>query len=115
MGAFDLARLAAKAKLNARGKTIAVFDDRTVGISRFSMHPRWEMHPHGDEFLQVIEGELELALLLPKQTERMTLRAGEIAVVPKGVWHSPVPRGPVSLLQMADYRETIVSAAEDPR
>jgi mannose-6-phosphate isomerase-like protein (cupin superfamily) len=115
MEMFNLAGLATKARLNARGKTLAAFDGRTVGISRFSAHPRWEMHPHGDEFLQVIEGELELALLLAKRTERTKLHAGEAVIVPKGVWHSPLPRGLVSLLHIADYRSTKVSDAEDPR
>ena len=115
METLDLLGLATKARLNARGRTLASFDGRTVGVSRFSTHPRWEMHPHGDEFLQVIEGELELALLLAKRTARTTLRAGEATIVPKGVWHSPLPRGTVSLLHIADYRDTEISDAADPR
>lgn len=115
INAVDLFALAAKAKLNARGKTIALLDGRTLGVSRFSRHPRWEIHPHGDEFLQVLEGTLDLTLLLARRRAHALLTKGSAIVVPKGVWHAPIPNGPVVLLHLADYRETEVSEKDDPR
>ena len=114
-GRIDLFDLAAKARLNARGKPIGEFDGRTLGLSRFSKHPRWEIHPHGDEYLQVLEGILDLTLLLARGVKHLVLKSGAAVIVPKGIWHSPIPKGPVVLLHLADYTGTEVSNADDPR
>ena len=111
---LDLAALARGAKLNARNKPLARFDGRTVHVSRFSEHPRWELHPRGDELLQVIEGELEVTVLKGAERAETVLRQGEVFIVPANVWHSPRPRGPVSLLSMADYEGTRTSNDDDP-
>jgi mannose-6-phosphate isomerase-like protein (cupin superfamily) len=112
---IDLLTLARQAKINRRGSKVATFDGHKLGISRFSRHPRWEMHPSGDELLQVIDGELELTLLGEKERTRITLKPGFAFIVPRGVWHSPNPRGIVALLHMADYSGTVVSDGDDPR
>ena len=112
---FDLAKESKRTKLNSRSKVLGRLDGRTVGISRFAEHPRWEMHPNGDELLQIVEGKLELTLLLGKRNTPRVLRRDDVVVIPKGVWHSPIPRGSVCLLHIADYRGTKISNAEDPR
>lgn len=48
----------------------------------------WEMHPQGEEMIIQIEGELVLVLEQDGGEVRVALRAGEFAVVPKGVWHT---------------------------
>lgn len=48
----------------------------------------WEMHPQGEEMIIQIEGELVLILEQDGGGVRVPLRAGEFAVVPKGVWHT---------------------------
>ncbi len=49
----------------------------------------WEMHPQGEEMIIQIEGELVLILAQDGSGEaRVPLRAGEFAVVPRGVWHT---------------------------
>ncbi len=48
----------------------------------------WEMHPQGEEMIIQIEGELVLILEQDGGEERVPLRAGEFAVVPRGVWHT---------------------------
>jgi mannose-6-phosphate isomerase-like protein (cupin superfamily) len=111
----DLATIAAAAKLNARGTTIARVDRLDIAVSRFSKHPRWEFHPEGDELLIGISGELQITLLLDDGPETSVVRPGEVVVVPRGVWHSPVPLGEVSLLSMAEYAGTRVSNEDDPR
>jgi mannose-6-phosphate isomerase-like protein (cupin superfamily) len=115
MKIFDLAALGASAKLNSRGNTFARLGKRTLSVSRFSKHPRWEIHPHDDEYLQVIDGEIEVTLLLESGRRQSVLRPGIVCIIPKNVWHSPVPHGAVTLLSMADYSGTEVSDAEDPR
>jgi mannose-6-phosphate isomerase-like protein (cupin superfamily) len=65
--------------------------------------------------LLVIDGEIEVTLLLNSERPRSVLGPGMACVIPKQVWHSPVPQGPVTLLSLADYRSTRGSDADDPR
>jgi mannose-6-phosphate isomerase-like protein (cupin superfamily) len=112
---LDIGALCGRLTLNARGRPLLEFNGQQVLLSKFSEHPRWEFHPDADEYLQVIEGRLDVVLLHESATEEFTLEPGGICVVPKGVWHSPIPRGPVTLLSIGGYRGTRVSEAEDPR
>lgn len=84
-------------------------------MARFSTHPLWERHPVSDELLQVFEGQLDLTLLTEDGLVEATLRAGSVFVVPRGVWHSPRPRGQVTMLFMSDAEGTEVSDKKDPR
>jgi mannose-6-phosphate isomerase-like protein (cupin superfamily) len=86
-----------------------------LGVSRFSTHPKWEIHAESDELLVGIAGELEVTLLLPDGSQQVTIGPGDLFVVPRNVWHSPKPRGEVSLLSMASYGGTRVSDRDDPR
>jgi mannose-6-phosphate isomerase-like protein (cupin superfamily) len=55
----------------------------------------WHDHPDTDDFFHVLEGELDIEL----RDRTVTLTAGEIFVVPRGVEHRPVARkGEVKLL-----------------
>ncbi|MEM9256911.1 MAG: hypothetical protein AAGA91_15800 [Pseudomonadota bacterium] len=51
----------------------------------------WERHPHGDEIVCLMTGEITLALLVNGETRSLkATQAGEYVVVPKGVWHTAV-------------------------
>jgi quercetin dioxygenase-like cupin family protein len=110
-----LASAAKAASLNAHGTTIGHLDDYEVGVARFSKHPRWEIHPNGDELLIGIAGELELTILCDDGPVTTALQPGHAIVIPKNTWHSPTPRSEVSLLSMANYEGTAVSDDLDPR
>jgi mannose-6-phosphate isomerase-like protein (cupin superfamily) len=50
--------------------------------------PSWEMHPVGEEVVICIEGAMDLTQEFPDGTRKTTtLRAGEFAINPRGVWH----------------------------
>jgi mannose-6-phosphate isomerase-like protein (cupin superfamily) len=115
MIAHDILQVGTGLRPNSRGQGLASFNGCTMGVSRFSTHPRWERHPAGDEFLQVFEGELDITVLTPDGPVESTLRPGAVFVVPKGLWHSPRPRGMVTLLFLGKTKGTQVSNAEDPR
>ena len=115
MTAHDVLQVSSGLRANARGQALASFNGCTMGVSRFSAHPRWERHPAGDELLQVFEGELDLTVLTPDGPVEITLRPGAVFVVAKGCWHSPRPRGMVTLLFVGKTKGTQVSDAEDPR
>ena len=65
-------------------------EGRLVAIHSFSEPwTSWEMHPAGDEVVVCTAGETTLIQELPDgATESVTLRAGEYAVNPPGVWHT---------------------------
>ena len=48
----------------------------------------WEKHPHGDEAVICTAGEITLVQELPDGLRKTTLRAGDYAVNPRGVWHT---------------------------
>ncbi len=50
--------------------------------------PGWEMHPAGEEVVICTAGEMELMQEFPDgRRESVTLRPGEYAINPPGVWH----------------------------
>lgn len=51
IAAHDIRATASGLRPNRRGQKLAAFDACTVGVSRFSTHPRWERHPAGDELV----------------------------------------------------------------
>jgi hypothetical protein len=48
----------------------------------------WERHPPGDEVVICTAGEITLIQELPGGTREITLRSGEYAINPAGVWHT---------------------------
>jgi quercetin dioxygenase-like cupin family protein len=48
----------------------------------------WERHPAGDEAVICTAGEITLIQELPDGPRKVTLRAGEYAINPRGVWHT---------------------------
>lgn len=113
--AYDIKAIAANLPSRGRGRGLASFNGCTLGVARFSSHPLWERHPASDELLQVFEGKLDLTVLTDSGPMEVTLRPGSVFVVPRGLWHSPRPRGPVSLLFMSDDNGSEVSNKKDPR
>ena len=73
-----------------------------VLIQRFRFEkawPSWEVHPEGDEFVYLIEGDTEF--LLPDNGSDRVVRVdrpGSYVVVPKGVWHTARPKAPTTML-----------------
>jgi len=86
-----------------------------LGAVRFSGQPPWERHPDGDELLHVLDGELVLCVLAPEGRVEVTLNAGSVFVVPRGLWHRSQPRGAVSMLFATPTNDGEVSWADDPR
>ena len=58
----------------------------------------WEMHPAGDEILFMLEGEAVFVLDTADGLNLVTLGAGRMLVVPKGVWHTAKVSKPARLL-----------------
>jgi quercetin dioxygenase-like cupin family protein len=56
----------------------------------------WEMHPRGHEVVICTAGELTLIQELDGAHKRTTLRPGEYAINPPGVWHTADVSGPAT-------------------
>ena len=65
-------------------------EGRLVSLFRFTEDwPGWEMHPAGDEVVVCLTGEMRLTQEFPDgRIEKVTLRPGEYAINPPGVWHT---------------------------
>jgi mannose-6-phosphate isomerase-like protein (cupin superfamily) len=113
--AHDIKKIVADLPTRGRGKVLSSFNGCTLGVAKFATHPLWERHPASDELLQVFEGELDLTVLADSGPVEVTLRPGSVFVVPRGLWHSPRPKGQVSMLFMSDDRDSEVSNKRDPR
>lgn len=48
----------------------------------------WEMHPAGEEVVICTAGEITLIQELPAGPQKTTLRPGDYAINPRGVWHT---------------------------
>jgi mannose-6-phosphate isomerase-like protein (cupin superfamily) len=79
-------------------------DGRHVGVLSVDspgVRDEWEMHPDQDEFLYLLEGEIDVFLspdLEGSQEETHHFRQGEAGLIPKGVWHRQVVVSPCKVL-----------------
>jgi mannose-6-phosphate isomerase-like protein (cupin superfamily) len=61
--------------------------------------PTWEIHPHGDELVYLLEGETDFVLWRNDSEHVVHVRgAGAFVVVPAGTWHTARPRRPTRML-----------------
>lgn len=73
------------AELNGQAVKLAKMEDAFV----------WHSHPDADELFLVVDGSVTLEL---RGDEDVTLDAGELAVVPRGVDHRPVSEAGANVL-----------------
>src|SRR5262245_33285357 len=66
---------------------LASFEHGGVFVGRFKGQTPWERHRRGDELVQVLAGEVRLTLLEASGPVQITLPAGSVFVVPRGLWH----------------------------
>jgi mannose-6-phosphate isomerase-like protein (cupin superfamily) len=67
-------------------RIIAQLNENHLKLAKIKGEFVWHSHPETDEVFIVIEGQFEMQL--PEKT--LTLKAGEMCVIPKGVQHRPV-------------------------
>jgi mannose-6-phosphate isomerase-like protein (cupin superfamily) len=75
-------------------RIVTSVNDYDVRIAKVAGEHVWHTHDHTDEFFLVLAGELQIAL--PGRT--VTLRQGEVFVVPRGTAHKPVAAESASIL-----------------
>jgi mannose-6-phosphate isomerase-like protein (cupin superfamily) len=68
-------------------------NDYDVRIAHFKGDHVWHVHEHTDEFFLVLDGQVNISLREGDGERVVTLRAGEIFVVPRGIEHMPSSPG----------------------
>jgi mannose-6-phosphate isomerase-like protein (cupin superfamily) len=82
-------------------------DGRLVQLFSFSESwTSWERHPAGDEAVICTAGEITLVQELADGTQKVTLRAGDYAINPRGVWHTADVAGHATALFITAGRGT---------
>lgn len=73
--------------------------------------PSWEIHPHGDELVYLLEGDTEFVLRTAAgdQTVRVS-EPGTYVVVPKNTWHTARPHAPTKMLFVTPGEGTLNEA-----
>ena len=75
-------------------RTVAEFNGHDIMVVKAQGEFVWHKHDETDDLFLVLRGELTLEL----RDGGVTLRAGDLFVVPKGVEHRPVAKEEVHLL-----------------
>jgi quercetin dioxygenase-like cupin family protein len=101
------------AEAEAAFPMLARFEQGGIFAGRFSGQSPWERHATGDELLHVLEGEVDVTVLTADGAVTATVRAGQIFIVPRGLWHRQLPRPSVTLVT-ATPPHSDISFAENP-
>ena len=75
-------------------RTVAEFNGHDVMVVKAQGEFVWHKHDETDDLFLVLRGELTIEL----RDRSVTLRAGDLFVVPKGVEHRPVAKEEVHVL-----------------
>ena len=75
-------------------RIIAQMNENHLKLAKIKGEFVWHSHPETDEVFIVIEGEFEMQLT----GKTLTLTAGEMCVIPKGVQHRPVAKQECAIL-----------------
>jgi mannose-6-phosphate isomerase-like protein (cupin superfamily) len=80
-------------------RIVARVNDYDVRIAHTRGDHVWHVHHDTDEFFLVLDGRFDIALRMADGVERtVTLRAGDVFVVPKGTEHKPSSSGGAILM-----------------
>ncbi len=66
---------------------LAPFDTGGVFTGSFIGDSPWERHTDGDELVHILKGSTELTILTRDGEKTLSMKAGMLTVVPKGLWH----------------------------
>ena len=94
-------------------RIVTRMNDYDVRIAHAKGEHVWHVHEDTDEFFLVLDGHLDIALRDADGTERtVSLRQGDVFVVPKGTEHKPYSPGgsilmfePSQTLTTGDWHE----------
>lgn len=92
--AINLQQKFAKFSEHWSPKVVAEMNDYQFKIAKVEGEFVWHDHPDTDEVFIIIEGALDIEF----RDGKVSLKAGELFVVPKGVEHKPVAKSPCKIM-----------------
>ncbi len=66
---------------------VAAYRDGEISVGHYSGNSEWERHGGGDEIVMALEGRTTVVIVVDGERQRVDLDAGELVVVPRGLWH----------------------------
>jgi mannose-6-phosphate isomerase-like protein (cupin superfamily) len=93
-GAINLGEKLKTFSEHFKPRTVAEYNGNDVMVVKLEGPFHWHKHDETDDFFLVLKGELDIEL----RDRTVTLRPGELFVVPRGVEHRPVAKDEVHLL-----------------
>ena len=75
-------------------RTVTMFNGHDVMVVKVQGEFNWHSHTETDDFFLVIMGEIDIEL----RDRTVSLKTGELFVVPKGVEHRPIAKKEAHLL-----------------
>lgn len=88
MGAVNLAEKLSQFNAHWSPKIVAGYNGNDVMVVKVLGEFNWHAHPDTDDFFLVLKGEMDIEM----RDRTVTLKEGEMFVVPAGVEHRPVAR-----------------------
>ena len=86
-------------------------DGRLVSMYSFDKPwDTWEMHPNGGELVVCTTGIITLHQEIDGSVRKLTLRAGEAAINPPGIWHTADVDAPCSAIFITAGQGTQIRA-----
>ena len=70
-------------------RIVTTVNDYDIRLARFAGEHVWHVHTDTDEFFLVLDGTIAIGLREEAGERTVTLRRGEVFVVPRGVFHKP--------------------------
>jgi quercetin dioxygenase-like cupin family protein len=68
------------------------FEGGSTWVGQWQGESPWERHSHGDEFLHVLKGQVEVVVLTSTGKVSTQISEGSIFVVPKNLWHKQIAK-----------------------
>src|SRR5262245_3380857 len=66
---------------------LARYRDGGIFIGHWAGSSEWERHTLADEIVMIVEGSTTIFFLMGEEEQSAPLSAGELVIVPEGVWH----------------------------
>ncbi|MBT2492054.1 cupin domain-containing protein [Streptomyces sp. ISL-96] len=89
-------------------------NDYDVRVAKVAGEHVWHVHEDTDEFFQVLDGELTIALREGGVERSVVLATGSVYVVPRGIWHKPSAADGASILLFEPTGTSTVGDRHDP-
>src|SRR5262250_3191043 len=91
------------------GAQLAAYRDGGLFITKFAGTGHWEAHLPGDELVYIADGAATLDIVTgAAEPQSFALRAGMIAVNPKGAWHRFRSADGVTLMTATPFPSEVI-------